>query len=40
MSKTCFQHDAAWRAANRGHVSLAQLKVMSVIESCRTAARP
>jgi hypothetical protein len=31
-------HAAAWRDANRGHVSLAQLKVMSAIESCRTAA--
>ena len=31
-------HAAAWREANRGHVSLAQLKVMSAIESCRTAA--
>jgi len=31
-------HGAAWRAANTGHVSLAQLKVMSAIESCRTAA--
>jgi predicted Zn-ribbon and HTH transcriptional regulator len=29
---------AAWRTANAGHVSLAQLKVMSAIESCRTAA--
>ena len=29
---------AAWRFANRGHVSLGQLKVMSAIESCRTAA--
>ena len=28
----------AWRSANAGHVSLAQLKVMSAIESCRTAA--
>jgi hypothetical protein len=28
----------AWRDANRGHVSHAQLKVMSAIESCRTAA--
>src|SRR3990170_8533139 len=27
----------AWRDANRGHVSLGQLKVMSAIESCRTA---
>ena len=31
-------HGAAWRAANRGHVSLAQMKVMSAIESCRTMA--
>jgi hypothetical protein len=31
-------HGAAWRDANRGHVSLCQLKVMSAIESCRTAA--
>ena len=31
-------HGAAWRDANRGHVSLAQMKVMSAIESCRTAA--
>src|ERR1700675_1775092 len=30
-------HGAAWRKANAGHVSLAQLKVMSAIESCRTA---
>ena len=30
-------HGAAWRDANRGHVSLLQLKVMSAIESCRTA---
>ena len=28
----------AWRDANRGHVSHAQLKVMSAIEACRTAA--
>ena len=28
----------AWRQANAGHVSLGQLKVMSAIESCRTAA--
>src|ERR1700738_4128249 len=32
-------HGAAWRHANRGHVSLLQLKVMSAIENCRTAAR-
>ena len=31
-------HGAAWRAANRGHVSLGQMKVMSAIERCRTAA--
>jgi hypothetical protein len=31
-------HGAAWRNANRGHVSLDQLKVMSAIERCRTAA--
>ncbi len=31
-------HGAAWRQANRGHVSLGQLKVMSAIETCRTAA--
>jgi hypothetical protein len=31
-------HGAAWRDANRGHVSLEQLKVMSAIERCRTAA--
>src|SRR6201988_4752788 len=28
----------AWRQANAGHVSLEQLKVMSAIENCRTAA--
>jgi hypothetical protein len=31
-------YGAAWRQANAGHVSLGQLKVMSAIESCRTAA--
>src|SRR3954452_792959 len=31
-------HGAVWRHANRGHVSLDQLKVMSAIENCRTAA--
>jgi hypothetical protein len=31
-------HGATWRSANRGHVSLGQLKVMSAIEGCRTAA--
>ena len=31
-------HGAAWRLANAGHLSLGQLKVMSAIENCRTAA--
>ena len=31
-------HGPAWRAANHGHVSLEQLKVMNDIERCRTAA--
>ena len=31
-------HGPAWRGANAGHMSLGQLKVMSAIESCRTAA--
>ena len=31
-------HGPVWRRANRGHVSLGQLKVMSAIENCRTAA--
>ena len=31
-------HGAAWRKANAGHASLAQLKVMSAIETCRTTA--
>ncbi len=31
-------HGAAWRDANRGHLSLGQLKAMSAIEDCRTAA--
>ena len=28
----------AWRQAHRGHISLGQLKVMSAIETCRSAA--
>jgi len=32
------RHSAAWRRANAGHVSLGQLKVMSAIEDCRSAA--
>ncbi|MES0386045.1 MAG: transposase zinc-binding domain-containing protein, partial [Hyphomicrobium sp.] len=31
-------HGLAWRQANAGHISLGQLKVMSAIERCRTAA--
>ena len=31
-------HGAAWRKANAGHLSLGQLKAMSAIETCRTAA--
>jgi hypothetical protein len=31
-------HGPAWRSANAGHVSLDQLKVMTAIERCRTAA--
>src|SRR5215510_2920845 len=31
-------HGPAWRAANRGHISLEQMKVMSAIERCRSAA--
>ena len=32
------RHGEAWRQANAGHLSLAQLRVMSAIEACRTAA--
>lgn len=32
------QHGPAWRESQRGHLSLSQLKVMSAIEQCRTAA--
>lgn len=31
-------HGQAWLAANRGHVSLEQMKVMTAVERCRTAA--
>jgi hypothetical protein len=31
-------HGPVWRSANAGHVSLGQLKAMSAIECCRTAA--
>ncbi len=32
------RHGAAWRTAHAGHLSLSQMKVMSAIDSCRTAA--
>ena len=32
------RHGPAWRRAQAGHLSLGQLKVMSAIEGCRTAA--
>ena len=32
------RHGEAWREAQAGHLSRAQLRVMSAIESCRTAA--
>ena len=31
-------HGPAWRQAEHGHLSLGQLKVMSAIEQCRSAA--
>jgi hypothetical protein len=31
-------HGPAWRQAQRGHLSLTQLKVMSAIKQCRSAA--
>ena len=31
-------HGPAWRQAQRAHLSLGQLKVMSAIEQCRSAA--
>ena len=32
------RHGEAWRAANAGHINLAQRRVMTAIEICRTAA--
>jgi hypothetical protein len=32
------RHGEAWRSANAGHLSLAQRRVMTAIESCRTSA--
>jgi hypothetical protein len=32
------RHGEAWRTANAGHISLAQRRVMTAIEICRTAA--
>ena len=31
------RHGPAWRAANEGHLSLAQRRAMSAVELCRTA---
>ena len=31
-------HGQLWRQAHSGHISLGQLKVMSAIERCRSAA--
>ncbi len=31
-------HGPAWRHAQAGHLSLGQLKVMSAVEQCRSAA--
>jgi Transposase zinc-binding domain len=31
-------HGPAWRQSQQGHLSLGQLKVMSAIEQCRSAA--
>src|SRR6266700_503312 len=32
------RHGAAWRTANKAHLSLGQRRVMTAIEVCRTAA--
>lgn len=32
------RHGEVWRAKNAGHLSLGQLRVMSAVEACRTAA--
>src|SRR5437879_6810530 len=32
------RHGSAWRALNVGHLSLAQRRVMTAVEICRTAA--
>jgi len=31
-------HGPAWRLANAGHIGLGQMKAMTAIERCRTAA--
>jgi hypothetical protein len=38
VAEVFHRHGTAWRRANAGHVSLGQLKVMSAIEQCRSAA--
>jgi hypothetical protein len=37
IADTFRRYCATWRAAHAGHVSLGQLKMMSTVESCRTA---
>jgi hypothetical protein len=32
------RHGEAWRNTNTGHISAGQLRVMTAIEACRTAA--
>jgi hypothetical protein len=38
VAEVFHRHGTAWRRANAGHVSLGQLKAMSAIEQCRSAA--
>lgn len=38
VADICRRFGAAWRAANEGHISLTQRRVMTAIEICRTAA--
>jgi hypothetical protein len=33
-----WDHGSTWRRANTGHVNLGQMKVMSAVENCCTAA--
>src|SRR5258705_2012540 len=38
VADICRSQGPAWRRANAGNVSLGKLRVMSAVESCRTAA--